>query len=229
LWWQKKHSINKPDATPLETPEPYISDTSPIEAPAVEDGDIVIPSTVIDGLFENKRSAAKEAEKQAAEMDKWGKDAPEPKRGRPPREDKAGREPQTEKSDKPEKPKRGEKPPKTPKDKKAASFGGGASGQTTEKEETPPTPVTPPAPEPPRDANRINETETIIHIEHSELHHFKNHPFQIRDDDAMKTFVTSIMERGVEQPAFVHHVKMVVMDTSGKWRGLRMSSALSAT
>jgi ParB/RepB/Spo0J family partition protein len=42
-----------------------------------------------------------------------------------------------------------------------------------------------------------------VYIDHSELHPFKNHPFQVRDDDAMKTLVASVKERGIDQPAIV--------------------------
>ena len=60
-----------------------------------------------------------------------------------------------------------------------------------------------PEPEPPRDANRINEKETIVYISHADLHPFKNHPFQVRDDDEMKNLITSVKERGVDQAAIV--------------------------
>ena len=187
------------DKTP-ENPSPGIADTPP----EVAGGDVVIPSNVIDGLFEDKRAAAKEAERKAAEMDTGEKDAPAKKGrgGRPPKADKSEKAPQTEKAEKADKPKRGGRPPKAAKDEKAASVGGigGASGQTPAKEDALPVPA---APEPPRDANRINETETIVYISHTELHPFKNHPFQVRDDDAMKTLVASVKERGVDQPAIV--------------------------
>jgi len=187
------------DIPPREPPAPDIADTPP--APEAD------------------KQAAKEAEKQAAEQDKGEQDAPtKQRRGRQPttfnpkvehQTVKSEKQPQAEKSEKekPDKPKRGEKPPKAPKGKQAASVGGGgiggASGQTPAKEDAPPVPTMPPVPEPPRDANRINETETIVYIDHSELHPFKNHPFQVRDDDAMKTLVTSVKERGVDQPAIV--------------------------
>ena len=120
----------------------------------------------------------------------------------------------------PEKPTPTDKPPKAPKPKQAASVGGtgdtkGKAEQATDKTKTPPPPaasetiaktvpenVTPP-PEPPRDANRINEKETIVYIDHSDLHPFKDHPFQVRNDDAMKNLVASIKERGVDQAAIV--------------------------
>ena len=131
----------------------------------------------------------------------------------------------------PEKPKQTEKPPKTPKEnKKAASVGGGGiggkSGQTPAKEQTPQEKTaamakaaiekygTPPentksaqdaptVPEPPRDATRPGEKETIVYIDHAELHPFKNHPFQVRDDDSMKSLVESVKERGFDQAALV--------------------------
>jgi ParB-like chromosome segregation protein Spo0J len=123
---------------------------------------------------------------------------------------KTDKKPQTAKSEKTEKPKQTGKPPKDVKgDKKAANVGGGGiggtggkSGQTSAKEETPPQNVAP-VPEPPRDANRINEKEEIVYLDHSEIHPFKNHPFQVRDDEAMKTLVESVKERGVDQAALV--------------------------
>jgi hypothetical protein len=210
--------LNKSDAPPLETPAPDMSDTLPApDSPEKTDGDgeVVIPSNVINGVFGDKQAAENEAEKQAAEQDNPEKDAPAQKRGgRPPKADKSEKETESKKPDKEkaEKPKRGDKPTKTAKESgKAVSAGGGgiggAAGQTPEKEEAPHAPATPenvaPTPEPPKDATRPGEKETIVYIDHSELHPFKNHPFQVRDDDAMKTLVASVKERGVDQPAIV--------------------------
>jgi len=155
------------------------------------------------------------------------------KTGKPPqadKSDKTGKTPQTDKG-KPEKPKQADKSSKTPKDKKAATvggggIGGGSSGQQPGKEETSivhpfqerealnklnaeqsasveSAPAAPPVPEPPRDATRPGEAETIVYIDFSELHPFKDHPFQVRDDESMKALVESVKERGVEQPALV--------------------------
>ena len=102
-----------------------------------------------------------------------------------------------------------EKPPKSPKDKKTASVGGGgisgiaSSSNQTSTKDTPPIPVAPAVPSPPRDATRPGKKETIIYIDHSELFPFKNHPFQVRDDDSMKSLVDSIKERGLDQAAIV--------------------------
>ena len=108
--------LNKPDAPPLETPAPDISDTLPTsDVPEKTDGDgeVVIPSNVISGVFGNKQAAENEAEKQAAEQDNPEKDAPAQKRGgRPPKADKSEKETESKKPDKEkaEKPKRGDKP-----------------------------------------------------------------------------------------------------------------------
>jgi hypothetical protein len=42
-----------------------------------------------------------------------------------------------------------------------------------------------------------------VYIKHDELHPFKGHPFQVREDEAMKALVASVYERGVDQPALV--------------------------
>jgi len=162
------------------------------EAPKVVDGgDIVVPSNIIDGLFEEKRAAAKEAEKIAAEIGK-GENVPPEKKGR------GGRPPKAEKT------KQTEKTPKAPKEKKAASVGGGGVGgssvQTPDNDKTPSVPA---IPEAPKDATRPGKKETIVYIDHSELHPFKDHPFQVRNDNDMKSLVDSIKERGFDQAALV--------------------------
>ena len=177
-----------------------------VPAPDVADGgDVVISSKDINGVFEEKRAAAKDAERQAAEMDA-GKDAPDKKnQGRQPKTKTPEKSTQTEKG-------KNDKPPTAPKGKQAASVGGGGIGgangkteQTPVKTETPPASAqsAPTVPEPPRDATRPGEKETIVYIDHSELHPFKNHPFKVKNDDAMKALVESVKERGFDQAAIV--------------------------
>ena len=48
-----------------------------------------------------------------------------------------------------------------------------------------------------------NATEGIIHVPLTELRPFPGHPFQLRDDDAMRDTVDSIKEYGVLVPAIV--------------------------
>lgn len=45
----------------------------------------------------------------------------------------------------------------------------------------------------------------------TELHPFRNHPFQVRDDDEMNKMVDSVKEYGVMTPAIVRPGKMVGM------------------
>ena len=45
--------------------------------------------------------------------------------------------------------------------------------------------------------------DKVIHIQLAELHPFPGHPFQLRDDDAMRDTVDSIKEYGVLVPAIV--------------------------
>jgi len=167
-----------------ETLLDYVTSPNTADAP----GDVVVPSNVIDGLFEEKRAAAEEAAKKAAEQEAAAGDEAPAKKGRgsrPPKE-KTGKEPGAEN---PEAKKRGGK---------SADTAGGTGG-SPEKEESAPEP----SPAPPRDATRPGETEKIEYIKHADLHPFKGHPFQVRDDDAMKALIESVKERGIDQPALV--------------------------
>ena len=67
-----------------------------------------------------------------------------------------------------------EKAPKVPAPKKAADKGSAAVKS--------PAPEQPKQQEPPKEAPRRGE-EQIVYIKLDELHAFKNHPFQVRDDE----------------------------------------------
>ena len=47
--------------------------------------------------------------------------------------------------------------------------------------------------------------ENIIEVKLAELHPFPNHPFQVREDDAMRETVESIREYGVMTPIIVRN------------------------
>ena len=49
--------------------------------------------------------------------------------------------------------------------------------------------------------------ENIIEVKLTELHPFPNHPFQVREDDAMRETVESIREYGVMTPIIVRNRK----------------------
>ncbi len=49
----------------------------------------------------------------------------------------------------------------------------------------------------------VRKGETVTQLCLSELHPFPNHPFKVRDDDAMKEMLESVMEHGILTPAIV--------------------------
>ena len=111
------------------------------------------------------------------------------RRGRPPKEDKETSGQTGPKSEKPSKAEKAAKTPKAPKEK------------PTEVE--PPAPPQPETPPEPMDATRPGEAEQIVYLNLSELHPFKNHPFEVRNDEEMRAMVSSVQDKGVTQPAIV--------------------------
>lgn len=111
----------------------------------------------------------------------------------------------------PEQPKRRGRPPKADKDKAAAPKpkAPAQNPETAVKKEpekkTAPTvqaASTPKEPEKPKDAPRRGK-EQIVYIKLNELYAFKNHPFEVRDDEEMRAMVSSVKDKGVTQPAIV--------------------------
>ena len=117
-----------------------------------------------------------------------------------------------EKSKEPEQPKRRGRPPKEDKDKAAAPKPKApaqkkpekASKEKPEKKAAPTVQAAPAPKEPegPKEAPRRGE-EQIVYIKLNELHAFKNHPFEVRDDEEMRAMVSSVKDKGVTQPAIV--------------------------
>lgn len=108
------------------------------------------------------------------------------RRGRPPKESKNTSGQVGPKSDKSAK---AEKAPKPPKERPS--------------EAEPPTPAQPETPPEPLDATRPGEVEQIVYLNLSDLHPFKNHPFEVRNDEEMQAMVSSVKDKGVTQPAIV--------------------------
>ena len=52
-------------------------------------------------------------------------------------------------------------------------------------------------------APRHGEEEKIVYLNLSDLHPFKDHPFQVRKDNEMQAMVESVKDKGVTQPAIV--------------------------
>ena len=120
------------------------------------------------------------------------------RRGRPPKADKEktaspGQKEAPSKKDKAaQKPAPAKKPKKAPKAPKPA--------KATPEVKAPVQSETPAAP---AEAPRPGKEEQIVYIKLSELHAFKNHPFQVRNDEEMKAMVSSVRDKGVTQPAIV--------------------------
>lgn len=173
-----KNDPNKPDDKKTGL------DSGPVEAggnPAPDNGEVVVPFDKINEIISDKKTAVQKAEQAAP--DKAEPEAPKKtaRRGRPPKADKTVTEP---------------KPEKTPKAEKAAK-----SPKAPAKAATPaPEPEQPPEP---KEAPHAGEQEQIVYINLSELHAFKNHPFQVRNDDEMAAMVESVKDKGVTQPAIV--------------------------
>ncbi len=74
--------------------------------------------------------------------------------------------------------------------------------QSGESEETPQA-TEPEQPQEPKEAPRSTEPEQIVYLKLSELYAFKDHPFQVRNDDEMAAMVESVKDKGVTQPAIV--------------------------
>ena len=171
----------------LEPPAPFDKGGEHVPDP----GDVVVSTEKIEELVKGRkasaRAAAKAAEKEAAEIAPTPEQKSEKKaahRGRPPKADKA------------------QKPDKEPKIEKTAHPSKAAvEKKAPAKEEVPsPEPEQPPVPQ---EAPRSNEPEQIVYLNLSDLYPFKNHPFQVRDDEDMKAMVESVKAGGVNQPAVV--------------------------
>ena len=158
---------------------------------------------IIKGKKAEERAAASGGENPApAKTEKPEKQPEAPKKA----------EGKQEKPKEPEQPKRRGRPPKEDKDKAAAPKPKAPAQKKQEKapKEKPekkaaPTVQAAPAPkepEGPKEAPRRGE-EQIVYIKLNELHAFKNHPFEVRDDEEMRAMVSSVKDKGVTQPAIV--------------------------
>jgi len=146
----------------------------------------------------NKTKAAPAIKsKKLTTISKLGK--PEP-RSTPPKPVKPEKAPVTPKP---------ETPAKTPEKKEADTVITGDSKRVQEsKEKAMPAPaIEPEKAVEPLKALRRNEKEQIVYLKLSDLHPFKAHPFDIRDDAEMKSLVESVKDNGVNTPALVRPIE----------------------
>ena len=217
-----------------EAPAPAVADPAhgeaavpehpPEQAGPAEPGDVVISAEQIDALMAEKRQAARaEVEKaEASREQEAGAPAPErpaaesekaekPRRGRPPKSDKTERPgPEAEKEPKKAGPRKGRpsKADKAAPDKaqpsqrdKLSRSGGKAPEAPASPEQGVTEPTVPPRPV---------EEGKLVYLKLSELHAFhtfRDHPFQVKDDDKMAELVGTIKEHGVMTPATVRPEK----------------------
>ena len=179
-----KEAAGSPPAKEAPAPE-KASGPKEEKADKSRPGNVIdISGAMIDKIVAEKEKAAKVAEAgkgQPAEPEK----AEQKKKKEP--EKQAGSTPKTAKKA----PEKSDKPP---------------AAKKAEPKKEAPAPEKPKEPEKPAGpvaAPRSGEPEQIVHINLSELHAFKNHPFQVRDDEEMRAMVASVKDKGVTQPAIV--------------------------
>ena len=194
-----KETPPEPEKTPT-SPEAEKKTEQQAKSPQVSVYDF---AEIMKGKKAEERAAASGGEKPApAKTEKPEKQPEAPKKA----------EGKQEKPKEPEQPKRRGRPPKEDKDKAAAPKPKAPAQKKQEKapKEKPekkaaPTVQAAPAPkepEGPKEAPRRGE-EQIVYIKLNELHAFKNHPFEVRDDEEMRAMVSSVKDKGVTQPAIV--------------------------
>ena len=151
---------------------------------------VVIPFEKINEIKAEKEAASGKAAK-----------AVEDKQPKPPAKDTVKKEPPA--------PAKAPKQSKATKDKAAPAKADSANAVKAPKDKAPvksepPTPKTEaPAKAEPVAAPRSQEVEQVVYIKLSELHPFKNHPFQVRDDDEMRAMVESVKDKGITNAAVV--------------------------
>ena len=154
-----------------------------------------------------EKEAAK-GTKEAAPKQKEEKGMEPPKRkGRPPKEAKDKAAP-TKKEPTAKKEKAGQKT--ATKAEKSSPAGKAAEAEKTPQPQKPAkaAPEARPSAQPekasqaPTEAPRRGD-EQIVYLKLSDLHAFKNHPFQVRNDEEMRAMVSSVKDKGVTQPAIV--------------------------
>jgi len=151
------------------------------EIPSPEN--VVIPFEKINEIKAEKEAASGKAAK-----------AVEDKQPKPSAKDTVKKEPPA--------PAKAPKQSKAPKDKAAPAKADSIKAAKAPKDKAP-AKAEPPVKAEPVAAPRSQEVEQVVYIKLSELHPFKNHPFQVRDDDEMRAMVESVKDKGITNAAVV--------------------------
>jgi ParB/RepB/Spo0J family partition protein len=182
----------------LEPPTPFDIGGEHIPDP----GDVVVSFDKINEIVSEKQGASREAEKAAApEKTEKADKAPKNQARRGKAVQQEAQEARAEDTRQEwEKPLAEAEPQKESKARTAKQKPAVEKKAPDKKEVPAPEPEKPPEP---KEAPRKGEPEQIVFLKLSELHAFKNHPFQVRDDDEMRAMVESVKDKGVTQPAIV--------------------------
>lgn len=164
--------------------------TGPVKKDIPSPENVVIPFEKINEIKAEKKAASGKAAKTVDE-----------KQPKPPTKDAVKKESPA--------PAKTPKQSKAPKDKAAPAKADSAKAVKAPKDKAP-AKAEPPAPKTeaqgkaePVAAPRSQEVEQVVYIKLSELHPFKNHPFQVRDDDEMRAMVESVKDKGITNAAVV--------------------------
>ena len=217
--------VSKQEQSTPEAPSPEKAEAPTQEAPVPQDKAAGAPKEQkaasvsvfnFSEIMAEKKATEKAAAKQGAKTPDKGatptptkEDGPKPekpkeqeqspkRRGRPPKEDKAKSAAPAQKDAPGKKDKAAQKPAPTKKAEKAPKAPKPAKGAPEVK-----VPAPPETPAAPAEAPRPAKDEQIVYLKLSDLHAFKNHPFQVRNDEEMKAMVSSVRDKGVTQPAIV--------------------------
>ena len=192
---------------------------------AVEQAEPTAPEAGAPGVEQTVAAPPEQKEEKAAgdkPKEATAEEQKKPRRGRPPKEEKAEQAPaKSDKAQEAAKPRKGRPPkadkaapgeaqPPKPRDKMSrikqaapvkeeAAAGGAAPGAGPAAE----------APEQTAPARPIDEGK-LVYLKLSELHAFhtfRDHPFQVKDDEKMMELVGTIKEHGVMTPATVRPEK----------------------
>ena len=157
-----------------------------------------------------EKEAAKGAKETAPKQKEEKGPEPPKRKGRPPKEakEKAAAPPKKESTAKKEK--AGQKTATATKVEKSPPAGKAAEAEKAPQPQKPAkaAPEVKPATQPekasqaPTEAPRRGD-EQIVYLKLSDLHAFKDHPFQVRNDEEMRAMVSSVKDKGVTQPAIV--------------------------
>ena len=208
--------VSKQEQSAPEAPSPDKAEAPAQEAPVSQDKAADAPKEQKAASVSVFNFSEIMAEKKATERAAAHQEAKAPEKAASPVPSKEAGPKQEEQS---QSPKRRGRPPKADKEKtaspgqKEAPSKKGKAAQKpapAKKPEKAPkatpevkAPVQAETPAAPTEAPRPGKEEQIVYIKLSELHAFKNHPFQVRNDEEMKAMVSSVRDKGVTQPAIV--------------------------